>query len=208
MLSAFRPQLLRLLGIGFALGTGSMAYSGDIFCPSHHDGSGSRGLRGITRDGPVYMPTSGTSQQMMGFGMIMPMSGGTNRDFSTDGLTRALEAEHYSIMAASARAAFQAEVEGKQRLLKKLGSLDSGTTTGTANAASDAQITDLKNRLDDLSKKMDDVTRRMTDVERLLLIHDNYFQDLAKRKETAPPTTPVPTTGPMPMPVPMLPPGK
>jgi len=187
-----RPARLLVAGLTFALGFGGTAHAGDIFCPFHKDSRGLRGARDFA--GAVYMPTNAATPQMIGVPMPPP------RD---EALDRAIEAEQFAIKAEAARAAFKAEVEGRQRLLMKLNSLSSSGQTTTA-----AVPTDIEGKLRDINQRLDQIATRITDVERLLLIHDNYLQELYKvipPGATPPPPAPGPTPGPMPMPVPPKP---
>jgi hypothetical protein len=188
-----RPARLLVAGLTVALGFGGAAHAGDIFCPFHKDSRGFRGARDFA--GAVYMPTNAAAPQMVG--VPIPPA----RD---EALDRAIEAEQYSIKAEAARAAFRAEVEGRQRLLQKLNSLSSSGQTTTA-----AVPADIESKLQTINQRLDQIAARMTDVERLLLIHDNYLQELYKKFPPggAPtgPTPEGPTTGPMPPIVPSKP---
>jgi len=185
-----RPARLLVAGLTVAVGFAGTSHAGDIFCPFHKDSRGFRGARDFA-PGAVYMPTNAPTPQVVG--VPIPAA----RD---EALDRAIEAEQYAIKAEAARAAFRAEVEGRQRLLLKLNSLSSSGQTTTAGVPAD-----IESKLRDINDRLDKIATRITDVERLLLIHDNYLQELYKvipPGATPPPPAPGPTPGPMPMPVP------
>jgi len=187
-----RPARLLVVGLSVALGFATSAHAGDIFCPFHKDSRGLRGARDFA--GAVYMPTNAPTPQMVG--VPIPAA----RD---EALDRAIEAEQYAIKAEAARAAFRAEVEGRQRLLQKLNSLSSSGQTTTAGVPPD-----IEGKLREINDRLDKIATRITDVERLLLIHDNYLQELYKvipPGAAPPPPGPGPTPGPMPTPVPPKP---
>jgi hypothetical protein len=181
-----RPARLLVAGLTVALGVGGTAHAGDIFCPFHKDSRGFRGARDFA-PGAVYMPTNAPTPQMVG--VPIPPA----RD---EALDRAIEAEQYAIKAEAARAAFKAEVEGRQRLLQKLNSLSSSGPATTAAAIP----ADIESKLQTINQRLDQIAARLTDVERLLLIHDNYLQELYKTLPpgAAPPTVP-PKTGTIPL---------
>jgi hypothetical protein len=176
---ASRSSRLVAVGLGLALGAGGAARAGDIFCGHLHK---DRGIRG----GPVYVPTNAPAPQPMGIPVPIPPA----RDTAIE---RAIDAEYHAIQAEAARAAFRAEVEGKQRLLQKL-STPYTTTAGALPA-------DVESRLQAISDKLDRLATRLTDVERLLLVHDNYLQELYK---AWPPGAPVPPHPHEPVPPPKL----
>jgi len=171
---ASRSWRLVAVGLGLALSAGGAARAGDIFCGHLHK---DRGVRGI---GSVYVPTNAPAPQPMGIPVPIPPA----RDSAIE---RAIDAEYHAIQAEAARAAFRAEVEGKQRLLQKLGT-PYATTAGALPA-------DVESRLQAITDKLDRLATRLTDVERLLLVHDNYLQELYK---AWPPGTPVPPPKPVP----------
>jgi hypothetical protein len=162
----FRPRHLSATCLGVLLGIAGPLQAGDIFpCLSHNKdrdrGLGTRAIGTPT----VYMPQNAPAATQ-----LMCTLAPAPRDTISTGLERALEAEHHAIMAEAARAAFKAEVEGKQRLLQKLGALDGGQTPST----------ELKAKLDKIENSLQTITTRLTDVERLLIVHDNILQDPTK----------------------------
>jgi hypothetical protein len=103
--------------------------------------------------------------QMPLIGVGVPLTSGTGSRGFDESISRALEAEHHTMMAASARAAFDAEVKHKQNLLKKLGT----ESKSESNASIEEAIVKINSRLDEMQK-------RLTAVEQLLVIHDNYIR--------------------------------
>jgi hypothetical protein len=180
---ASRSRRLVAVGLGLVLGVGGAARAGDIFCGHHKD------TRGVGRaiGGPVYVPTNAPAPQTMG---VVPVPIPPARDTAIE---RAMEAEHHAIQAEAARAAFRAEVEGKQRLLQRLGASYT-TQPGTTPADVDSQLRAITDKLDRLAT-------RLTDVERLLLVHDNYLQEMYK---TWPPGAPLPPHAHEPVPPPKI----
>jgi hypothetical protein len=128
--------------------------------------------RGAVTLGTLYMPLN------------LPLTGvggvGDSRGIADDSLTKAIEAEQHNMRAASAKAAFKAEIEYKLSILKRLSSPGSEVTSD--DEAISKSIQQINNRLEVLEKQL-------TAIEHLLIIHDNYLQEKVK-KEPLPMTAP------------------
>lgn len=120
--------------------------------------------RGTTL-GTLYMPLN---LPLTGFGGVAD-----SRGIADDSLSKAIEAEQHSLRAATAKAAFKAEIEYKLALFKKLSSLDNEVTSSGES---------LDKSIQEINKRLETLDKQLTAVEQLLIIHDNYLQDKLKKE--------------------------